>query len=300
MSRRLSWLTYVMLNFTRQRLAATKDVWQARLDFDSSARFARVAPYLLHLVEPGNPDLHWLSVRRRDADRVILYFHGGAYVMGNPRTHLAPLSRLAKLTGMQIVVPEYRLAPGHPAPAAFEDAVSAHQTLLKKGHAPGNIILGGDSAGGGLALALLADLCARDLRPAGLFAWSPWTDFAMTGDSLQRNASIDPALPIGRMVETVDLVLSGFPANDPRISPLYAHFIAPPPVFLQVGGEEILQDDSLRMAEVLRAAGGCVTCDIWKGCPHVWQMLDGYVPEARAALVATAAFIHALLPIARR
>ena len=139
-----------------------------------------------------------------------------------------------------------------------------------------------------------------DKNAEGRYEYFDGEIFAMAGGSLQRNASIDPALPIGRMVETVDLVLAGFPAKDPRISPLYAAFTAPPPVFMQVGGEEILQDDSLRMAEVLRAAGGCVTCDIWKGCPHVWQMLDGYVPEARAALVATAAFIQALLPIARR
>ena len=253
--------------------------------------------------ERGTPDLHYLSVRRGNAGKVVLYFHGGAYVMGSARTHLAPLSRLARLTGLQIVVPDYRLAPEHPAPAAFQDAVVAHVALLAKGYQPQDIILGGDSAGGGLALALMADLCARNLRPAGLFAFSPWTDFAMSGDSLRRNAAIDPALPVGRMRETVDLVLQGFPPQDPRISPLYAPFNAPPPVFVQVGAEEILLDDSFRMAQVLRDAGGQVTCDVWNGCPHVWHMLDGYIPEARAALVATAAFVatlQALVPIANR
>ena len=303
MSKRLQWLTFLMLHVTRQWLAATKDVFRARKDFESSSRFARVAPYLLHLSERGTPDLHYLSVRRGNAGKVVLYFHGGAYVMGSARTHLAPLSRLARLTGLQIVVPDYRLAPEHPAPAAFQDAVAAHVALLAKGYQPQDIILGGDSAGGGLALALMADLCARNLRPAGLFAFSPWTDFAMSGDSLRRNAAIDPALPVGRMRETVDLVLQGFPPQDPRISPLYAPFNAPPPVFVQVGAEEILLDDSFRMAQVLRDAGGQVTCDVWNGCPHVWHMLDGYIPEARAALVATAAFVatlQALVPIANR
>ena len=179
-----------MLHVTRQRLAETKDVFQARSDFESSSRFARVAPYLLHLTEPGALDLHYLSLRRGNAGKIVLYFHGGAYVMGSVRTHLAMLSRLARLTRLQIIVPDYRLAPEYPAPAAFQDAVAAHAAVMVKGYAAQEIILGGDSAGG-LAMALLAHLCGRNLRPAGLFAFSLRTDFAMIGDSLQLNAAID-------------------------------------------------------------------------------------------------------------
>ena len=286
------WIARPMLQ--RTMLQRTGDAGRARRNFDRLAHLVRVPPYTLHLVDAGPVPLHLISVRRHRMEWVILYLHGGAYVSGSPRTHLAIMARLAKLTEMQVAAPRYRLAPEHPAPAAFDDAVTAHARLMQMGYPAGRIILGGDSAGGGLALALMADLCRRGLTPAGLFAFSPWTDFAMTGASLQTNAGRDPLLPADRMPEVVAMVLAGFEPRDPRISPLYATYRAPPPVFFQVGAEEILLDDSRRMAEVLRHAGGTVTVQEWPDCPHVWQMLDGYLPEARQALIQTADFIDSL------
>jgi monoterpene epsilon-lactone hydrolase len=294
MSLRLRLFTLVMRWLVQPLLAATKDPAQARREFNRMSRFLRVPPYLLHLSDPGPVPVHWISVKPRNAEWVILYFHGGGYITGSPDTHVGLAGRIAKLTGLHVASVDYRLAPEHQAPAAFEDARAAHAALLAKGYPPGRIILGGDSAGGGLALALLADLCARGVQPAGLFAFSPWNDLAMTGDSLVANEGRDPLLPVRRMPDLVEMVLGEMEPRDPRISPMYAQFDRPPPVLLQVGSVEILLDDSCRMAEVLRQADGDVRLAIWPGCPHVWHLLDGYLPEARQALLEVRDFVDGL------
>lgn len=295
MSLRLRLLNRVLRLVARPILAHTPDVAVARRDFDLLARIFRRPPFVLHLIDHAVVPLHWISVQRKRTDWVILYFHGGAYCTGNPRTHLALAARIAKLTGLQVALPEYRLAPEDPAPAAFDDARQVHAALIAKGFAADQIILAGDSAGGGLALALLAHLCAHGLTPAGLFAFSPWTDLALTGASLVENAGKDQVLPASKLPTTVDLVLGELECRDPRISPLYARFERPPPVFIQVGSGEILLDDSRRMGTVLQRAGGQVEVTEWPDCPHVWQMLDGYLPEARLALMDVAGFVGCLI-----
>lgn len=294
MSLRLRLFTLMMRWLVQPLLAATKDPAQARRDFNRMSRFLRVPPFLLHLLDPGQVPVHWISVKPRNAEWVILYLHGGGYITGSPYTHVGLAGRIAKLTDLRLASVDYRLAPEHPAPAALDDARVVHASLLAKGYPPGKIILGGDSAGGGLALALLADLCARGMQPAGLFAFSPWTDLAMTGDSLTTNEGRDPLLPVRRMPDLVSMVLGGMDPRDPRISPLYAEFDRPPPVLLQVGSVEILLDDSCRMAEVLTKEGGSVRVTVWSGCPHGWQLLDGYLPEARQALMEVRDFVAAL------
>lgn len=294
MSLRLRLLTLAMRALIRPRLLRTLTPAAARRDLDFAGRhFFRAPPFLLHL--PGQA-FDWVSVGRVREDRVILYLHGGAYIAGSPLSHAPLLGRISRLSGLAVAAAHYPLVPEHPAPAQFDAAVAAHAALMAKGFAADQIIVGGDSAGGGVALALLADLCRRGQRPLAVFGFSPWTDLAMTGASLVENAAADPVLPVQRMQETVAMVRGGLSADDGRISPLYARFDRPPPVFLQVGTTEILRDDSRRIAQVLRDAGGSVTLQEWKDAPHVWQMLDGYVPEARAALVALAGFLQSLQP----
>ena len=297
MSVRLSLLTQVMRWLARPVLRRVSGPETARRRFNRAARLLRVPPYLVHLVDLGPVPLHWISVRRQRCDWVILYLHGGGYVVGNPATHVGLAGRIARLTGLQVAMPDYRLAPEHSAPAAFEDARVAHAALLNKGYAADRIILGGDSAGGGLALALMADLCGRGLAPAGVFAFSPWTDLAMTGDSLRGNSACDPLFSVARMPDLVAMVRGQLAPSDPRISPLYAQFDRPPPVLLQAGSTEILRDDSIRMGAVLRQAGGVAQVSVWPDCPHVWQLLDGYVPEARAALCDVADFVGQLVEV---
>ena len=292
MSLRLRLLNAGLRLVARPFLSRVHEPLTARRRFALAARLFRKPPHLLRV--PGL--LARVTVRQRSDDLAILYFHGGAYATGSPETHLGLAGRIARLTGLPVYLPAYRLAPEHPAPAAFEDAVSAHAALLAKGYPPDRIVLGGDSAGGGLALALLSHLCRSGQRPAGLFAFAPWTDLALTGESLHRNAATDVVLPAARLQEAVRLVRGDLSPDDPRISPLYAAFPDAPPVFLQVGSREILLDDSRRIASRLRAAGGRVTLQEWPDCPHVWQILDGWLPEARAALREVAGFVLSLSP----
>ncbi len=275
----------------RPRLARTTRPDQARRDILLATRLLRPPPFLLRLPQPGG--LHRITAGPVTETGVILWLHGGAYVTGSPATHATMLGRLSHLSGLAVIAPEYRLAPEHPAPAAFEDACAAHTRLLAAGWHPGQIVLGGDSAGGGLALALLSWLCQQDLRPAGLLAFSPWTDLSLTGASLTECAASDPLLPASRINTTAGMVLGDLAPEDPRISPLFARFPAPPPVLIQLSADEILRDDSRRIAERLRAAGGQVTLEEHPAALHVWQILDGYVPEARQALRQAAAFCRA-------
>ncbi|SFB18326.1 Acetyl esterase/lipase [Poseidonocella pacifica] len=231
-----------------------------------------------------------VQVGRIAPRRALLYFHGGGYVAGGLHSYRAMLGRLSLLTGLHVVMPEYRLAQEAPFPAAYGDAFSAWVYLRHMGYRAEDIVIGGDSAGGGLALSLLAGLCVREEPPRAVFVIGPWTDLAGTGESLQSNAERDPFLPADRVGELVDFYLGGASAEDPRASPLYAEFPKPPPVLLQVGEDEILRDDAVRMAARL---GPAATLRLWDGVHHVWHMGDGWFPEARAGLVEIADFVQA-------
>lgn len=258
----------------------------------------RQPPFLRTTSRPGG--LHWISVGDCAPGRVILYFHGGGYVAGSPLTHQGMLGRLSKLAGIEVCAPDYPLAQEETFPAAFDAALAAFRALGDLNYDPGDIVIGGDSAGAGLCLALLAWCCQQGTPPAGAFAFSPWTDLALTGESLKSNAESDPLLPPERIGELVDTYLQGADPRDPRCSPLYGSFPGCPPVLIQLSETEILRDDGLRMAERLRQFGGDVTVQVEENAPHVWQIFDGWVPEARASLRQTAEFVQSVLaPIIR-
>ncbi len=301
MSLRLTLLNTFLRYGVKPRLARMTDPVKARQDLERSARFLfRAPPFSLMQSAPlenGQPAL-WISNRPGTSARkkqVIFYLHGGGYVAGSPTTHAKMLARLARLTGLQVFAPAYRLAPEHPFPAAFEDAKFAFQTLVAKGYDPSDIIIGGDSAGGGLALALMADLSANGHPPRAVFAFSPLTDMRFQSPSFESNSTRDPLLPAAQKTLIKDMYLSEQSPDDPRASPLLAQFQTPPPPgFLQFSETEILRDDSLRMAEHLEQAGGIVTLDQWPNSPHVWVLFDGPLPEARMALERVAGFINQL------
>jgi epsilon-lactone hydrolase len=152
-----------------------------------------------------------------------------------------------------VEAPDYRLAQEAPLPAARDDAVAAWDALMAEGHGPGDIVLAGDSAGGGLALGLLSELCARATPPAGVVAFSPWTDLTFSGASVAENAARDPLLPAARAAELVGMI-AGADADDPRLSPLFAAYSGGVPVLIQASRTEILRDDAVRMADRLRDA----------------------------------------------
>jgi len=297
-SLRLHLLAPLLRVFAKRRIAKEIRPVEIRGRFERAARWLfRTPPYtLLRETELGG-GLPALVISTRPgshpprAGKALLYFHGGGFLVGSPQTHAGMLARLARLARCEVIAPAYRLAPEHPFPAAAEDARAAWDGLIARGYAPGDIVLGGDSAGGNLALGLLADCLARGARPAGLLAFSPVTDLTFSGASIRENAAADMLLPAARQDDLLALYLQGAPADDPRASPLFAEFPVPPPAFLQFSTTEILRDDSLRMAARLRAAGGVVETDAWAGLPHVWVLFDGWIPQARAGLERAAAFL---------
>ncbi len=296
MNLRLRLLNWVLHTFEKPRLAQTSDPILARKHFHDQRFLFYDPPFTTYLPDSlGSVPAIWVS-RRVRSQGLLLYFHGGAYLMGSPATHRGMVARLASLIGVPALLPDYRKAPEHPFPAAFEDAWTAWQAVLARGYPPESIILGGDSAGGGLALALLSRICmSGGPRPAAVFACSPWTDLTLSGASMVENASADHLLPASRTVAARDSYLAGADPADPRASPLFAKFPNCPPVLLQAAKTEILRDDAKRMAEVLRAEGAEVALDLLGDLPHVWTIFQGWLPEADDALTRTADFTTARL-----
>jgi epsilon-lactone hydrolase len=222
----------------------------------------------------------------------ILYFHGGGYVAMSPRTHRSLTSRLAAWSNVRLFALDYRLAPEHPFPAALNDAVAAYQAMTAAGLDPRRIVIAGDSAGGGLALATL--LVLRDAgapRPAAAVLFSPWTDLAASGASIVTNAETDSLMQGTHATQLAKYYLQDTPATDPLASPVYADLACLPPLFLQVGGSEILLDDSRRVFANASRAGVEATLQIWRNVPHGWQIFAPVLPEARAALRLASRFI---------
>lgn len=234
----------------------------------------------------------WLG-KRQPKTPIIFYVHGGGYIAGSPQTHRKMAARLAQLTGLAVYLPPYRLAPENPLPAARDDIREQFNALCAQGAEPQDIIVGGDSAGGGLALGLLTHLCQKGRQPLAFFAFSPFTDVSFSGPSVVENAKKDTYFPGDRVQELAKRILGDMEAADPSISPLFADFPRCPPVLLQVSQSEILRDDSLRLAQKLRDQSTDVTVQTWQNAPHVWQLADGWWPEARDALEKTAGFIRA-------
>jgi acetyl esterase/lipase len=188
---------------------------------------------------------------------------------------------------------DYRLAPEHPFPAALDDAVAAYRWLLAQGADPSHIALMGDSSGGGLVFSTMLRLRDEGVAlPATAVAVSPWTDLALTGESLQLNAAIDPLIPIELAPRVVDLVLAGADPRNPYASPLYGDATGLPPTLILVGGDEVLRDDAVRMADNMSAAGCHVELEVWPHMWHVWPMLMRVMPEARAAIARIATFMQ--------
>lgn len=223
----------------------------------------------------------------------LLYLHGGAYVFGSPETHKAMVAKLCKVAQVRAIVPDYRKGPEHPFPAAIEDAEAFWDALCAEGLDPGKTVIGGDSAGGGLALALLARLIEKGgACPAGLFAFSALTDLSFSGKSIQENRESEVLLPPDRIGAMSQMVLAGANCKEPRISPLFADFRGAPPIWLTAGDTEVLRDDTLRMANVLSEQG--VDCALYleKGLPHVWPIFHNTLPEARQTLRNVGAWIR--------
>jgi acetyl esterase/lipase len=224
----------------------------------------------------------------------MLYLHGGGYHFGSIRLYRELAARLAVACGARVLLPEYRLAPEHPFPAAVDDALLVYRRLLEEGHAPERIVVAGDSAGGGLSLALaLALKAAGEPLPAALVCLSPWTDLTCAGETMTTCADLDAMLPADVVRHYAVSYAAGCDVRDPLISPLYGDLSGLPPLLVQVGTDEVLLSDSLRLAERARAAGTSVQLDVWPEMWHVWHLFATAVPEARQAIDAIGRFVAA-------
>ena len=270
-------------------------LWAEVIDFDSSVAQMRVKveksaakmgkmPEGMEAVpaDMQDPAGEFIRYTNSSNDRMILYFHGGGYVMGSCKSHRGIVAKFVKGTGVNALCFEYRLAPEHPFPAALDDAAAAYRWLLEQGMDPSRIVFMGDSAGAGLALAALLAFKEQGLpQPAGAAVMSPWTDVACTGESYQKT---DPLAPKGSFSVYGKYYAGDHDKTNPLVSPLYGNLEGLPPLFLSVGERERVLDDSVRFAEKAKQAGVDAALKVGVGMVHCYPVLSPLFPEAREAM----------------
>lgn len=268
---------------------------RARLDSfgrpDALPPDVRVVP-----VDAGGVPGEWTLCPGGDPGRVLIFLHGGGYMVGSLDSHRHVVARAGREARARTLALAYRLAPEHPFPAALDDAVAAYRFVLKQGIAPERIALCGESAGGGLALAAALRLReSGDPLPGCLWLSSPWVDLALRGKSLRTKAAADPLIQRLYLSELATSYLNGADPQDPMVSPLYADLHGLPPMLIQVGSDETLLDDSVRLAGAAGSAGVSVTLRIWPAMIHAWHLFFPQLAEGRAALAEAGRFVDAHL-----
>jgi len=246
----------------------------------------------------GSCHAEWLTPPNAAKGRAVLYLHGGGYVSGSCNTHRALAARVGLASGVAVLLPEYRLAPEHPHPAALEDVITVfHALSADSGIVPGKTVIAGDSAGGGLALATTVKLRDEGKRlPAGVVCISPWTDLTVTGETVTTRAKVDPAIRTAEKLRRwAACYANGQDLRNPYISPAFAEMHGLPPLLIQVGDYEILLSDSLTVARQAHEVGVNVTLEIAPRMWHCYQVLAGLMPEARAAIQRIGVFVKARL-----
>jgi monoterpene epsilon-lactone hydrolase len=262
-----------------------------RIDTVASA-YGVAADIAFEPVKIASCDAEWSLAPGSGADRVLLYFHGGGYCSGSIRSHRGMVSEAGRAAKARTLALAYRLAPEHPFPAALEDGVAAYEFLLSKGCAADRIAVGGDSAGGGLALAMLIRLREAG-RPLPACAWlvSPWVDLEMAGASMDSKDADDPLIHRTYLQELANAYRGTQPANNPEISPVHADLGGLPPVLVQVGSAETLLDDAVAIVERLGEADCRVTLEIWPRMIHAWHLWSPRLAEGRDALASAGRFM---------
>jgi len=266
----------------RKRLDDVGAVWPVANDMELTAVDVNGIPGEFSIA-PGS-----------DPSGVLMFFHGGGYCSGSIRSHRRLVTEAGRAASTRTLAVGYRLAPEHPFPAAYDDALTAWQFLRNQGIAASRIAIGGDSAGAGLTLALIARL--RDAHgelPACAWLISPWTDLTMSGSTLASKAAVDPLIHKEYLSELADVyVPAGMDRKDPRVSPLFATFADFPPMLIQIGSDETLLDDATRLAERVGATDVAVTLEIWPHMIHAWPLWNAHLEEGRRALLQAGAFIR--------
>jgi monoterpene epsilon-lactone hydrolase len=290
---RTYFINFLLRRIMKRRYSACRTPSDVRKLFESGPS---IVPKGVRFTEGtiGGVSGEWVELEGLAARGTLVYLHGGGYVCMSPRTHRAITAGFA-LRGMRVFAPDYRLAPEHKFPAAVDDATAVWRAL--RAQVAGPIFIAGDSAGGGLSLALMLNLRACGERgPDAACLFSPWTDLACTGDSMRGNSNRDPLLNVGALHMQASAYASEVDLQTPLISPLYGDLAGLPPMIVFVGDTEILFNDSTRVAERARAGGVPVDLRTYHNMPHVWPMLNVILPEGREALDQGAAFLFAATP----
>lgn len=253
---------------------------QATKNFSNPPSDTHVIP-----VDVDGIPAEWVSAPNVDEHRVVLYLHGGGYVIGSIITHRGLSARLSRAANCRVLALDYRLAPETPYPGAVEDATKAYRWLLAQGYKAAHITISGDSAGGGLTLATLLSL--RDSGnplPAAAAPISPWTDLEGSGESMKTKVDVDPMVEPGGLMGMARIYLGEADPKQATASPLHGDYTGLPPLLIQVGELETLLDDATRVADKARLAGVDCTLEIWPDMVHVWHLFAPMVPEGREAI----------------
>jgi acetyl esterase/lipase len=244
-------------------------------------------------VSAGGIPAEWIVPAEAPKRKVILYLHGGGYCIGSINTHRGMVSHIARVAETRALLIDYRLAPENPFPAALEDSTAAYKWLLSQGIVAGDIIIAGDSAGGGLTISTLVSLKEKGIpSPAAAVLISPWVDLAITGDSIISKADIDPMVTKEGLIEMAEAYMGDTDPRTPLASPLFADLEDLPPMLIHVGTAEILLDDAIRIFDHARKAGVEVTLNKAEGMCHVWHFFTIMLPEALEAIEEVARFMR--------
>lgn len=270
-------------------------VAEHRAQYERAEKVFPVPPdVVVERVTVGVAPAEWVHPPSARAGHVVLYLHGGGYVIGSPRSHRHLAAAIAGAAGTDALLLDYRLAPEHPFPAALDDAVAAYRWLLDQGILAEHIAVAGDSAGGGLTVATLLALRDAHLpRPAAGVCISPWVDLTCSGGSYQSKAGVDPIVRQAGVAEMARAYLGTTDPRSPLASPLFADLRGLPPLLIHVGSDEVLLDDAIGLAERAKAAGVDATLEQWDRMIHVWHWFLPLLDEAQAAVKSIGAFVRA-------
>jgi monoterpene epsilon-lactone hydrolase len=285
--------------FSREDTLENQDWPTQRARFDAlSSLLPPVEGFEAEPARLGGIAGEWVRGKQvRRVDAAVLYLHGGGYAIGSPKSHRHMLGPLSADSGLPIFAADYRLAPEHPFPAAVDDAVAAYKGLLDSGIAADKLAIAGDSAGGGLTVATL--VAARDKglpMPACAVPISPWVDLGQGGESYRSRAKRDPIVKKEPMDVMAAQYLGGADPKTPLASPLFADLKGLPPLLIQVGTEEALQDDAIALKARAEAAGVEVSFESWGGMIHVWHIFHPILSEGRDAIARIASYLKARIP----
>lgn len=261
-----------------------------------TARFEMPADVVVEPVDANGVQAEWTRTPAADPSRVILFLHGGGYVAGSIQSHRHMLAQAGREAGTRTLALAYRLAPEHPFPAALDDALTGYRFLLAQGFRPENIVLAGESAGGGLAIATLVSLRdAGTALPACAWCSSPWADLEMSGGTMETKSDVDPLIQAPYLRELAAAYLNGQDPRMPLASPIHADLRGLPPLLIQAGSDETLLDDAIRLAGVAAAADVRTTLQVWPHMIHAWHLFYTELADGRRSLAEMGTFVRATL-----